>query len=160
MFWEFDSGIRDLAQANLTRSCDSLHGGDFCSRYRNDFTHEISAIRVISRWQRSEVAHCLRSRVLSRASELASSLPLEFAVPIRLGSVHEVELRSTLQDGWKEDQVPWLSWQPALILPLLFYRYCPPLLVYPLLPCLRLSLIVVLPPDPFSCSLHRSLLIL
>lgn len=30
------------------------------------------------------------------------------------------------QDGWKEDQVPWLSWQPALILPLLFYCAAPP----------------------------------
>lgn len=86
-------------------------------------------------------------------------------MPIRLGPVHGVGLRGMLQDGWKEDQVPWLSWQPALILPLLFYRHCPPLLAHPLLPCLRPFLVVVsrsrstpsLAPSPVPLSFSNAL---
>jgi len=48
------------------------------------------------------------------------------------------------QDGWKEDQVPWLSWQPALILPLLFYCAAPP--------SPSRSLVIAAPPSSLASS--------
>lgn len=165
--WELDSGIRDSAEANLTRSCNFLEEAIFATatvtisraRFRRYAVHANPDDDNEAR------SHTWLSLARSLLSKRASSLPLEFAVPIRLGPVHGVGLRGMLQDGWKEDQVPWLSWQPALILPLLFYRHCPPLLAHPLLSCLRPFLVVVprsrstpsLVPSPVPLSFSNAL---